>query len=179
MPGSVLAGAVIGTPLGADFDDFVVQASPGLLRLARRLTGGSSDAEDLLQAGLLRVAGRWRTARENPVAYARKVLVNLAADGYRRKQSRPPELLSDRVEGIVTEQVGADGSNREVRDMLLAGLRALPPKMRAIVVLRYWEDFSVEETAAILNCPEGTVKSLSARGLKRLRSSLDVQEVLL
>ena len=61
----------------------------------------------------------------------------------------------------------------EDRDLLLGALRALPPKVRTVVVLRYWEDLSVEETAALLGWPTGTVKSTAARGLQRLRTVLE------
>jgi DNA-directed RNA polymerase specialized sigma24 family protein len=75
--------------LDASFDTFVLDASPQLLRLAYRLTGDRQLAEDLLQSALLRVARNWSRARERPLAYAQRAVVNLATDGWRRRRVRP------------------------------------------------------------------------------------------
>lgn len=159
----------------ATFDEFVATSSPYLLRLAYRLTTDVHLAEDLLQGALWRVAKHWAQARENPGAYAQRTLVNLAADGRRDRRRRPVEVrieaLGDRADAGPSDQV-------ENRDLLLAALRRLPPRQRAVIVLRYWEDMSVEETAAVLGCSNGNVKSTASRGLERLRDVLDTEGAL-
>jgi RNA polymerase sigma-70 factor (sigma-E family) len=156
--------------LGAEFDDFVIGRSPALLRTAVLLLGDRNDAEDLLQTALLRVARHWSRARENPDAYTRRVLVNLAHDHARRRR-RHPESLNG-----VPDAPGRDVTS-EGREDLLPALRALPERQRATVVLRFWEDLSVAETAALLGCSEGTVKSTTSKALARLRGVLDVPTV--
>jgi RNA polymerase sigma-70 factor (sigma-E family) len=158
-----------------EFDEFVLIASPRLLTFAYRLTGDRQDSEDLLQSALLRVAKNWRSARGNPVAYARKVLVNLAKDGWRRRGRRPAEVPTGEADALGDLLHPQSAAGFEERDALLAALRELPLKMRTVLVLRYWEDLSVEETAQLMGCPAGTVKSLAARGLKRLRAVLETQ----
>lgn len=160
--------------LDAAFDDFVVAASPGLLRLAMRLTGDRQHAEDLLQVSLWKVAKRWSVASDAPFAYARRVMVNASHDRLRRKRSRLVELNG----AYLPEPPSAPGPDVESRQALLEALRELPPRQRAVLVLRYWEDLSIEETAATLGCSIGTVKSTASRGLVRLRHVLDVQEAL-
>jgi RNA polymerase sigma-70 factor (sigma-E family) len=153
--------------LGVDFDEFVVGRSPALLRTAVLLLGNRDDAEDLLQTALLRVARHWSRALDNPDAYARRILVNLAYDQSRRRRRHPERL------GAVPERTISDPQHEE-RDGLLGALRLLPERQRATVVLRFWEDLSVAETAALLECSEGTVKSTTSKALARLRHALDV-----
>lgn len=157
------------------FDEFVLLASPRLLLFAYRLTGDRLDAEDLLQSALVRVAKNWRAAQGNPVGYARQVLVNLAKDGWRRRSRRPAEVVTSEAAALGDLLHPDAPAGFEDRDLLLTALRELPLKVRTVVVLRYWEDLSVEETAQLMRCPTGTVKSLSTRGLKRLRVVLETQ----
>ena len=156
----------------AAFDAFVAASSPSLLRLAYRLTADVHLAEDLLQGALWRVAKQWSRAREHPGAYARRTLVNLAADARRHRRRRPVEVglddLGDRADRAPVDQL-------EDRDVLLAALRDLPPRQRTVVVLRYWEDMSIDETAALLGCSTGNVKSTASRGLERLRGVLTAE----
>jgi RNA polymerase sigma-70 factor (sigma-E family) len=156
--------------LDEGFDRFVVEASPALLRTAYRLTGDVHLAEDLLQSALWRVARRWHAASDNPVAYARKVLVNLASDGWRARARRVRE-----VPGHVPET--RNDVSDAVDDEILGAINALAPRQRAVVVLRYWEDRSVEETAALLGCTAGTVKSTASKALAHLRTNLLTQGV--
>jgi len=151
--------------LGADFDEFVVGRSSALLRTAILLTGDRHDAEDLVQTALLRVARHWSRALENPEAYTRRVLVNLAYDRSRHRKRRP-ERLGPPPDRAATDHYG------EERDDLLRLLRQLPERQRATVVLRYWEDLSVAETAQLLGCTEGTVKSATSKALAHLREAL-------
>lgn len=161
--------------LGDDFDAFVRDASPGLLRFAFRLTGDQQLAEDMVQACLWRVAKRWSSVRDSPVGYARQSLVNAAKDGWRARRRRPTEVP---VEGwnipVVEEPDGV--LIVESRNALVAALRGLPVRQRTIIALRYWEGLSVEETAHLLNCSAGTVKSTASRGLKQLRKTMNILE---
>jgi RNA polymerase sigma-70 factor (sigma-E family) len=156
----------------AAFDEFVESASPSLLRLAYRFTGDKHLAEDLLQGALWRVAKHWSRARENPGAYAQRTLVNLAADGRRHRRRRPAEVPLE-VLGDRSDSPSAD--RLEDRDLLLTALRRLPPRQRAVLVLRYWEDMSIDETAALLSCSIGNVKSTASRGLDSLRNVLTAE----
>ena len=158
--------------LGEDFDEFVVAASPGLLLLALRLSGDRGDAEDLLQTALWRVARNWPVSGGNPVGYARRVIVNLQTDSWRRRRHGHREISV-----AVMPERPADEPPTAERQALVAALFRLPPRQRTIVVLRYWEDLSVEDTAAMLGCSEGTVKSTASRGLERLRQFLESEEV--
>jgi RNA polymerase sigma-70 factor (sigma-E family) len=153
--------------LGADFDEFVIGRSSALLRTAILLTGDRHDAEDLVQTALLRVARHWSRALDNPEGYTRRVLVNLAYDRSRHRKRRP-ERLGPPPDSVATDDYGED------RDDLLRLLRQLPERQRATVVLRYWEDLSIAETAQILGCTEGTVKSATSKALAHLREALDL-----
>jgi RNA polymerase sigma-70 factor (sigma-E family) len=158
--------------LGSDFDAFVLAASPQLLRTAYRLTGDHQAAEDLLQTTLVRTARHWGRAKDNPVAYARQALVNLTTDRWRHRARRPREVQMTDLD----LRAGADWSRQvDERDALLAGLRLLPPRQRAVLVLRFWEDLSVHDTAALLGCSVGNVKSTTSRGLDHLRHILDTE----
>jgi RNA polymerase sigma-70 factor (sigma-E family) len=153
--------------LGREFDEFVRSASTRLLRVAYLLTGDYGHAEDLLQTALLRTARRWHKARAQPEAYARRVLTNLAKDRWRDRSRRPVEV------GRLLEP-GHDSSSGQVllRHTLLPAVLQLPIRQRAVLVLRYFEDLSVDETAAALGCSAGTVKSQTHHALARLRDLL-------
>ncbi len=155
------------------FDDFVAAYSPHLLRLAYRLTLDAHLAEDLLQEALWRVAKHWSRAKESPRAYADRTLVNLAADRSRSRRRRPIEVRLDTID----RAAASTGDHVEDRELLISSLRQLPPRQRAVLVLRYWEDMSVEQTALLLGCTTGNVKSTASRGLERLRAVLDTEGV--
>jgi RNA polymerase sigma-70 factor (sigma-E family) len=164
----------IATP-GRDFDDFVVGRSAALLRTAVLLCGGDRHAgEDLLQQALLKVALRWRSAQDSPVAYTRAALVNLAHDRRRWLHRRPAE---EPWTAVAERGMTAAVDGALARDEVVTALRELPVRQRVAVVLRYWEDLSVEETAHLMACSTGTVKSNASRGLDRLRTLLDKAEV--
>ena len=149
------------------FELFVAGASGRLLRTAYLLCGDRGHAEDLVQLTLLRTARRWPRARRRPEAYARRVLVNLAKDRWRTLHRRVDEVA-------VRAEVAAPADDAVVeREPLLAAIRDLPSGQRAVLVLRFFDDLSVAETAAALDCSEGTVKSQTARGLDRMRRVLD------
>jgi RNA polymerase sigma-70 factor (sigma-E family) len=150
---------------GPDFDEFVRRASPRLLRTSFLLARDRGHAEDVLQEALVRTARHWRTARTAPEAYTRRVIVNLATDRWRARQRRPPEVrLEDNAHALL-----APAAAPTDRLVIFDALRQLPYQQRAVAVLRYWDDASVAETAALLGISEGTVKSYSARAMARLR----------
>lgn len=158
--------------LDGSYDAFVTAASPQLLRLAYRLTGDRHLAEDLLQSALLKVARQWPRAREHPTAYAQRTIVNLATDGWRRKGSRPVEIGMS----AASDRCDRDEYPYDEREVLFAALRQLRPRQRAVLVLRFWEDRSIDETAALLETSTGNVKSTTHRGLQRLRTILAATE---
>jgi RNA polymerase sigma-70 factor (sigma-E family) len=151
------------------FEEFVRSRSGVLVRFAYLLTGDRGIAEDLLQEVLAGLYLRWRRT-DVPEAYARRALVNRSANHWRSRRRRPPETpLPDRF-----ELAQPDESDRVLGDAaVLEVLRALPARQRAAVVLRYVEDLSEAETARLMRCSVGTVKSNAARGLARLREVVD------
>lgn len=163
----------------AEFDDFVRRAAPDLFHTAWALTWDPAQAEDLVQEALLRVAKRWDRVRsmERPLAYARKVLVNLALDGAGRRARQQGELaVPDCIEGPPDEAAARSIEAVDDLDEFAAALAKLPPRQCAAVVLRYWEDLPEAEVAVILGCPTGTVASLASRGAKRLAALLGAAE---
>ncbi|MFI7059631.1 SigE family RNA polymerase sigma factor [Kribbella sp. NPDC050124] len=149
---------------GDDFDEFVRGSSTRLLRTAVLLTGDRAAAEDLVQETYERVYVRWRRIHGAPEAYARKTLANLAANRWRSRGRKPETALIDHD---VATPDGTEGF--VVRDQLLSALQELPPRQRAVVVLRYYEDLTEAQTAEALGCSLGTVKSQASRALDRLR----------
>jgi RNA polymerase sigma-70 factor (sigma-E family) len=150
-----------------DFVEFAASSSARLRRAAFLLCGEWHTAEDLAQATLAKVFVSWRriSRRDAAYAYATRTLVNTyLAD---RRTKRAGELLTAPLPERPVEQQAP-----ELRIMVLDALAALPPRARAVVVLRYWADMSVEQVAALLDCSEGAVKSQSARGLDKLRPLL-------
>jgi RNA polymerase sigma-70 factor (sigma-E family) len=154
----------------AELEQFLAERADRLLRTAVLLTGSREAGQDLLQTALERLLRHWRTLSGDPEGYLRRTLYNLAADGFRRqgRLQRKLQLLraDTRPQPDVTAQV-------DLRDALVRMLVQLPPRQRAVLVLRYWEQLSEAETAAVLGWPEGTVKSAASRGLRRLRELAD------
>jgi RNA polymerase sigma-70 factor (sigma-E family) len=150
---------------GDDFDEFVRGTSTRLLRTAVLLTGDRPAAEDLVQEVYERVYVRWRWIRGTPEAYARKALTNLVANRWRSRGRKPEVALADKH-----DEPTPDGSDDVViRDQLLTALRSLPPRQRAVIVLRFYEDQTEAQTALALGCSLGTVKSQTSRALDKLR----------
>jgi RNA polymerase sigma-70 factor (sigma-E family) len=152
----------------ADLERFLAEHGERLLHIAVALTGSRADGEDLLQAALERLVPRWRTiAADAAASYLRRTLYNLAADGWRRRGAWRRALPLLRTQ----DAVSATDAMTEVdlRDALVRLLVQLPPRQRAVIVLRYWEQLTEAETAALLGCSAGTVKSATSRGLQRLR----------
>ena len=151
------------------FTDFVRAHSGPLFRSAYLMTGDYQRAEDVLQSALVRIYQRWPRieAMDHPVGYAHKVVMSQAASWWRRRSSHEAALplghepaWNGRVEDV-------DEHERVWRAVL-----SLPKRQRAVVVLRYYEDLTEAQTAAILGCSIGTVKSHTSRALGNLRVTM-------
>lgn len=155
----------------ADFTDFVTHRAPALLRTAFLLCGGDRGAaEDLLQDVLERAYPRWRRIRDKPEPYLRASLANAAANRWRTKSRRVSEVPLDEATAVTRT-----GHEQQVidHDQVVRALHQLPPRMRAVVVLRFFDDMSEADVAKALRCSTGTVKSQTSRGLARLRELLE------
>jgi RNA polymerase sigma-70 factor (sigma-E family) len=151
----------------ADFTAFVAACYRRLLRSAYLITGDLADAEDLLQTALERAYRRWSSVRraEVPEAYVRRIVVTSAIDAARRRRVSSSPLdeahLPGQRDSAVEDTAG--------RLALAALVRQLPIGQRAVLVLRYFDDLTEADTARVLGCTVGTVKSQHARALARLR----------
>lgn len=155
-----------------EFRSFVIERRHTLLRTATLLTAGDAHrAEDLVQTTLTRLYVTWPKFRQtsHPAAYARRALFNALLDEERRPWRRREQASAELPERPLP--CSEDNRTREDVDQ---ALRELPPRMRAAVIFRYIYDLSVDETADLLSCTRGTVKSQTARGLKKLRQHLGV-----
>ena len=149
----------------AEYDQFVVAASPRLLRSAYLLTHDWAAAEDLLQTALAKTWFGWDRVSGNPEPYVRKIIYHTYVSWWRRRSfgehptADPPDVARpDDAQAAVDE-----------RDEVWRALGRLPRRQRAVLVLRFFEDLSEAETAQILDITVGTVKSQAAKGLARLR----------
>lgn len=146
----------------------VAERGDGLLAAAVLLTGDRPSAEDLFQHALERVMRRGARLRGDPEGYLRRTMYHLAVDRWRGLVRRR-EVYGRSADAEVADH--ADGV--ELRSELMRALRRLPPRQRAVLVLRYFEQLSEAEAARVLGCSVGTVKSSSARALRRLRDQID------
>jgi RNA polymerase sigma-70 factor (sigma-E family) len=147
-----------------DFEAWVHARSGALARTAYLLTGDVHLAEDLVQDTLARVADHWRRVGHQPDAYSRRVMHNLAIDRWRRRSVRPPEVVTDRH-----PELGHDGPDVERRMVLRDALARLTPKQRAVLSLRFYEDLTEVQAAAVLGISVSTVKSQTRAALSSLR----------
>jgi RNA polymerase sigma-70 factor (sigma-E family) len=147
-----------------EFIEFATITSPRLRRTAFLLCGDWHTAEDLAQATLVKMFASWRRINRKDAAdaYATRTLVNTYLADRRRK--RVGEILTDTL-----PERPVQAQTPEVRVLVLSALATLPARARAVVVLRYWSDLSVEQVATMLDCSAGNVKSQSARALDKLR----------
>jgi RNA polymerase sigma-70 factor (sigma-E family) len=158
-----------------EFVEFVTAQRTALLRMARLLTAGDgAAAEDLVQTTLTRLYVHWPRVRRagNPVGYARTSLTHAFVDEQRRAYTRRETPTDSLTEPAAREE------DRDLTHTVLAALRTLAPRQRAVVVLRHFLDLDVAETARILGCTTGTVKSQNAKALDRLRSVLEPEITL-
>ncbi|MGH3737586.1 MAG: SigE family RNA polymerase sigma factor [Micromonosporaceae bacterium] len=156
------------------FAEFVAARSPAMLRSAYLLTGDAGKAEDLLQTALAKTWPRWsRVERDSGgEAYVRRVMYTTYATWWRRRwRAEVPAGTLSEPEGV-NAHAGVDAhAGLAERAEVLRALAQLSTGQRAVVVLRYFEDRTESETAALLGCSVGTVKSQCARALARLRRS--------
>jgi RNA polymerase sigma-70 factor (sigma-E family) len=150
------------------FDDFVATRSTRLLRTAYLLTHDRALAEDLVQTSLAKAWFAWARIDGQPDAYVRRVMVNTYSSWWRRRWN------GEQATADLPERAAAAGHRPEDvrvddRTDLWRALARLPRRQRAVVVLRFYEDLSEIETAEILQCSVGTVKSQASRALAKLR----------
>jgi RNA polymerase sigma-70 factor (sigma-E family) len=157
----------------SDFDSFVTEHAGSLLQTAYLIVWDEREAEDLVQECLLKVARRWPRVRrmELPLAYSRRILINLATDSSRRRMRRRLELDPGAQLAAAEPSIDPLGAHGE-RAELLDALAQLPARQRAVLVLRYFNDLSERQTAETLGVSVGTVKTSASRGLTRLREVL-------
>lgn len=156
----------------AEFTDYVGARSAALLRTAYLLCSNWHRAEDIVQTSLVKLYVAWPRARavQSLDAYARQIVVRTFLDERRRMWHREiptAELPDDQAVPVGFEQPTED------RMVVMNALAEMPPRQRAVLVLRYFEDFTVEQAAEALGCSEGTVKSQTSRGLAALRAQLE------
>lgn len=152
-----------------EFRRYVHSSRGRLLRTATFLAAGDAhSAEDLVQTALMRLYVAWPRVRPDTVdAYARRSMLNAMIDNRRRPFARHEDSRAELPEVAVHDEQPSD-----TESAVFSALADLPPRMRAAVVLRHLCELSVTETADVLNCSEGTVKSQTARGLAHLRDRL-------
>jgi RNA polymerase sigma-70 factor (sigma-E family) len=159
-----------------DFVEFATERGPHLYRAACVLTGNRHEAEDLAQEALAKVYRSWHKIRDMqaPAAYAHTVLVRtfLSQRRLRRFKEQPADWIDTAPTHVTTEAAGEDTA---LRVALLEALARLSPQDRAVLVLRYWEDQSVEETARRMTSSPESVRTRSHRALTRLRNLLGDQ----
>lgn len=147
------------------FEDFVRARRGALLRTAYLLTGQHADAEDLVQAALIKAVPHWSKIADHPEPYVRRILARESVSRWRRRRWR--EVSSDDLPE--TAQRDPDVASRED---LRRALASLAPRQRAVIVLRYFEDLSEAETADALDIAVGTVKSQARDALRVLRQRM-------
>lgn len=162
--------------LDTEFREFMHGRWPAMVRLAYALTGDQGHAEDVAQAAFARAYASWPKVRRtgNPEAYVRRIVVNENRNRFRKQ--RVAERLTDTPpEPGPGTGPGTDATSQyDERSALMAALRRLGPRQRAVVVLRYWLGLTEAEAAAELNCSVGTVKSQASRALATLRQSAEL-----
>ncbi|WP_134765991.1 SigE family RNA polymerase sigma factor [Nocardioides sp. 1609] len=165
-----------------EFAEFVSAHRGALVSMGRLLTAGDQAwAEDLVQTTLTKLYVSWSRVRRagNPVGYARTTLTHAFVDetrrAYRRREIAAGGAGDDAFiteGGSRTARASDSAPDVELRRDVLAALAGLAPRQRAVVVLRHWLDLDVAETARLLDCTEGTVKSQNAKALAHLRAAL-------
>ena len=151
-----------------DFAEFVAARSRQLTRLAYVLTGDQYAAEDLLQNALIKAAANWGRIHTAPEAYVRRIMYREQASWLRRRARRRETSVAQ----VPEPAAGDDAASVEARLALRDALLALPPRRRAVLVLRYLEDLPESQVADILGCSVGTVRSQTHKAVTQLRSAL-------
>jgi RNA polymerase sigma-70 factor (sigma-E family) len=159
-----------------EFVPFVEARRESLRRTAWVLTGDEQLADDLVQTALLKVWPRWARIVEHgdPEAYVRKTIYTTYLSWWQRRWrgERPTERLPERLPEV------EDRSSVEMSPTLLIVLATLPPRQRAVIACRYLDDLSEKQTAEVLSCSVGTVKSQASRALQRLRELVTLADLV-
>lgn len=151
----------------AEFAEYFAAHFDGARRFGYALCGDWGEAEELAQAAFVRVYARWSTVRiATTNAYLRTVVTRLFLDSRRRGKARERSTAE-----LPEVPVEAPLGRVEERMLLVAALQAVPPRQRAVLVLRFVQDMSIEQVAEVMECSAGTVKSQTARGLNALRGA--------
>ena len=152
------------------FEEYAGGAWPSLYRYAYLLAGNHADAEDLAQQALLQAYRSWSkvSRADSPTAYLRRILTNTYLTS-KRPKARRAEVLTDEP----PELRSAPPPGPEDRMVLWPHVRSLPPRQRAVIVLRYYEDLTEQQIADVLGCSTGNVKSTAHRALQSLRTAID------
>ncbi len=153
------------------FEEYVAARRTALLRTAYLLTGQHADAEDLVQMALVKAVPHWRRICDDPEPYVRKILAREATNRWRRRRWR--EVSSD-----VLPETSSDATDPTDREVLRQALMRLSPRQRAVVVLRYFDDLTEQQTAEVLGIGLGTVKSHGRDAMARLRELISLEEPL-
>lgn len=162
----------VATPRQVVFEEFALDNWQGLVRAARFLLNDRQLAEDAVQTALMRTFRHWHSAKANPRAYSRAVLVNVCRDQWRYSHRRQEVAIAPDVIQV-TAKVSATGPDTVIDHMLLQdALERLSNHEREVLVLRFYLDLSVSDTARLLKVPEGTVKSVTSRAIEKLRRDL-------
>jgi RNA polymerase sigma-70 factor (sigma-E family) len=159
----------------AEFRSFAIAQRESLRRYAYLLCGDWYEADDIVQKALTKMFAAWRRVEPGGAsAYVRKIVTNVFISHRRLAWVRRERASSE----LPVQELERPQEAVDVRMELMAALKLLPARQRATLVLRYWEQLSVEETATAMSCTTGTVKSQSAKGLRKLKELLDDSQVL-
>jgi RNA polymerase sigma-70 factor (sigma-E family) len=164
---------------GAGFDAFVASRGAALLRFAYVLTADAELAQDVVQEALVKAFRSWDRVRaaDQPEAYVRRIVVNEYTSWRRRLRNRE-RPTADSLLDTANSGFGAGLDAIAERDVVWRAMAGLPPRQRAVLVLRFYEDLSEDEIARVLGCAGGTVRSLATRALATLRSHPQVSRTL-
>ena len=165
-----LKGSLVNAADEMEFEALVRTHGTMLIRLAVALTADPGVSEEVVQSALERVFVRWHRLND-PLAYARQVVVNLCRDRGRAASRHDQAGLPPAGPSAAPDVIG----ERDDRDELVRAIRGLPYRQRAVVVLRFWHDMTEQQAADALGIGVGTVKSQTSRALRRLRQLLDAE----
>lgn len=157
-----------------EFTTFVAERTHALFRVAYALTGNQHAAEDLLQTALAKTYAKWSRISTDAEGYVKRILYRDWVSLWRRRVRRPETPTA-----FPPEQARPDASEETILRLVLRdALAALPPRQRAVIVLRYLDDLGEREVADILGCAPGTVASQASRALAKLRRAVGSQALL-
>jgi RNA polymerase sigma-70 factor (sigma-E family) len=151
-------------------EELYVHHAPAALRLAYFLTGDPDAARDLVQDAFVRMAGRFRHLRQRDAfdAYLRRTIVNLHSSGLRRLRAERSSFAREAALSVPA----ANEDDHGARDEMWHAILSLPPRQRAAIVLRYYEDLSEWQSAEVLRCSVGALNQLVVRAMANLRNRI-------